>query len=61
MPRKVIQLLVNNDTEHQQGCFIALCDDGSIWERGIRVERGASGQWTSQVVEWVELEGPSNA
>jgi hypothetical protein len=31
--RKVRQLVVVSDTEHQEGIFAVVCEDGTMWER----------------------------
>jgi hypothetical protein len=54
MKRKVIQLIVNSDSDHAQGDFIALCDDGSIWDRRYRC---ASQEEAPRFV-WAPIDGP---
>ena len=58
MKRKVIQILTINDTEYAQGCFMALCDDGSIWDRQLKRDREESGRYVNARFEWVLVDGP---
>ena len=66
MPRKVIQLLVTPESENSpgcyaQGCFMALCDDGTIWDRSYKFDREGDGPATNQRYEWAQIEGPPDA
>lgn len=66
MPRKVIQLLVQSDAEYSPGCyaqgmFIALCDDGTIWDRTYKCDRAEDGLATNFRFEWDKIEGPPDA
>jgi hypothetical protein len=66
MPRKVIQLLVIPESENStgcyaQGCFMALCDDGTIWDRQYKCDRGEDGCATNFRFEWDKIAGPPDA
>lgn len=60
MKRKVIQIILIIDTEYAPGSFMALCDDGSIWERVTNSEKLNTVEpfeyryW----YEWKPIQGP---
>lgn len=58
MERKVVQLIVTSDTEYQQGSFLTLCDDGTIWIREYKYDRIGDGPATNQRFEWTIIDGP---
>src|SRR5271157_1110696 len=63
LPRKVIQLVVHPDAEYSpgmfsQGIFIALCDDGTIWDRQLKYDRVGRGPATNYRYEWEQIQGP---
>ena len=58
MKRKVIQLIVQSDSEYAQGHFLALCSDGSIWGRSYKYDRDGDGPAYNQRFEWELYDGP---
>lgn len=59
--RKVKQLVVVNDTEHQQGCFMAVCEDGTLWNRSYKYagpDGGNIGDPKLYALMWEQVDGP---
>ena len=59
--RKVIQIVVETDTEYAQGGFFALCSDGTIWDRTVKSDQVTENGETRTVnvrFEWQRIEGP---
>lgn len=57
--RKVIQLIKHPDHDQGPGEMLALCDDGTIWERCFKYDReGCGGPISNQRYEWDLIDGP---
>ena len=59
--RNVVQLVVHPDYGAVEGFFMAVCDDGTIWERTYKYDREGHGPATNARYEWDQIPGPPEA
>lgn len=56
--RPVRQLVFVSDTEHAQGIFAVICEDGTMWERVRETRKTAKGNVVDAWFVWKQIEPP---